>query len=426
MANKMAIDSLVNHVSNDNQPSEASLPVISTELVSVNHSNGGQDVDIAEEQEIRASELPKSTSKSGGRKIKNSSKLSQPPAAIADDTGEKLDNITLDDGEHVVPLGLPYRVHRHYCDIIGEYESAQRELMVTMKPKSTTITAMEKMISELDSVIAHPDILDRTAFENEEEDPTDEEFNYSRMVSWKFGFLDMLLLGIFNGTGDNLPQSLQERTKDANTITVAIVVREGKLHDILIRFLVQTNLPFTTLCDGVVHNEQTKSVLRVLVVPSNLSPKDEMSSIDLIYAMDSSFVRHSDLAKALRGNGNRKAYVIYPWVWGSPEHVRACMPPVRGYVDQLRVFTQILMQIRGQLGNGETNFHEKAVSVTNWVLDGFRHTFPAELSERIRLKDLKLTFHLTKKRSLVSLVSIAILSRCPLFFNSFVWQQSLC
>ena len=400
MANKMAIDSLVNHFSNDNQPSEAPLPMESAALVVPNHPDGREDVDMTERQEPGAPETSTSTSKPAGRKGKFSSKLARTPEVAGEDTEQQLDDVILDDGEHVVPLGLPYRVHRHYVDILSEYESAQMELMVSLKPRSSTIAAIERMISELDSVLAHPDILDRTAFENAEEDLDDGEFNYSRAVSWKFGFLDILLLGIFNGTGAGLPQSLQERTKDSNSITVAVVVREGKLLDILTRFLIQSNLPFTTLNDGVVHNQQTKSPLRILVVPSNLAPNDGMSSVDLIYAMDSSFVRHSDLAKALRGKGTQKAHVIYPWVWGSPEHVRACMPPVRGYVDQLRVFTQILIQIRGELGKKEITYHTKAISVTNWVLEGFRQTFPEELGEGIKLTGLKLMFNPSKKRSL--------------------------
>lgn len=339
---------------------------------------------------------------------KQPSKLSYPPQNIEVEIVNKLDEVQMDVDEFVVPISLPTRVYDQYVEVLHRYSEDHAKFMRNLNPEPVTIRAMEKMIVELDNVVTHPDLLDKTVLD-EEVDLAGGELNYGRLSSYKFGLLYAILKEVHGGLSYGIPEGLAEILKGSTQLQMAIVVQEGKLYEILTRFLLLMNISFTSVDDGVQHHQEKQGNLNLIVVSSSFSRPAELPAVDIVYAMDSSYDRQSTLVQSLKGYEGHRTRVLFPWVFASPEHVRACLPLMEGPLDPLRTFTQILVQAVPELGQLKGTWNkpsDKRMDVAGfhlgrWITKGFAEGYPLSGLDGVPLTGLEMVVKPSRKRSLV-------------------------
>ena len=320
----------------------------------------------------------------------------------------ELDMAKLGKDEHIAPISLSDRVYTQYIELLAEYSNNHVRFLRSLNPEPKLLQSMEKMIMELDNVATHPDLLDRTVLQ-EEIDAAGGELNYGRQSSQKFGLLYVILVNVRKGLENGMSNKLGKKFKHSGQLNMAVVVHEGNLYEILKRFLLLMNIAFTTAEDGKKHHPKEKSNLNLIVVSSTFLRHTELPSVDIIYAMDSSYDRQSPLVRSLKGDEGGSTQVLFPWICSSPEHVRACLPLVEGSLNPLRTFAEILVQASPELGKLEGTFDipvdqrlDKAgQDLSEWILSGFEVRYPLRDLGRISLIGLKLVFKSGSKRSLV-------------------------
>ena len=270
-----------------------------------------------------------------------SSKLSSPPQTAQVDIITQLEPPELGGATYIVPLSLPGRVRDQYLSTIGDYQKATNSLVSVPYPDAATVKDVETMLIRLNNVSNHVDLDDDTTLGYR---PMEDEFKWAVTASFKFRFLDHLL------------EHLQH-----DDVHIAIIAQQGRLLDILGRFIGSSRMANLTKLDAarqIVEQTRVDGVstpLRIsLLTPGNLrGDLNNLYYADLLIAFDSTFDSSAPGLSALRRHPampGRLSPVIYPMVYAAVEHIERCVPTMKSSIDQLRVVTQCVLQTRQEIG----------------------------------------------------------------------------
>ena len=270
-----------------------------------------------------------------------SSKLSSPPQTAQVDIITQLDPPELGSAAYIVPLSLPGRVRDQYLSTVGDYQKATNSLVSVPYPDAATVKDVESMLIRLNNVSNHVDLDDDTTLAYR---PLEDEFKWAVTASFKFRFLDHLL------------EYLQH-----DEIHIAIIAQQGRLLDILGRFIESSKMANVTKLGAarqIVEQTRVDGVsppLRVTLLTSGnlITDVNNLYYADLLIAFDSTFDSSAPGLGALRRHPTtpgRLSPVIYPMVYAAVEHIERCVPTMKSSIDQLRVVTQCVLQTRQDMG----------------------------------------------------------------------------
>ena len=265
------------------------------------------------------------------------SKLSSHSAVPLGANVTQLNAPRLGDMEFIVPLNLPARVKDEYDRAVRQCNRAiERVIVPARTPDKAAIDEYEKVFVRLDNVATHIDLDNETTYQ-EDVAPAD-EMNWALSCSSKFTFLKYLLNYL---RGDNF--------------SIIIIAREGRLLDILERFLIAMEIRYVrpNNATSTTPTQRYTTPLEVTLLYSTNHPEQLQRPAHMIISFDSSINVLGPHIESLRTNPSSKFLltpVVHLMVFASAEHIRRCIAEVIPKHARLKVEANCISHTRDQVG----------------------------------------------------------------------------
>ncbi|QDS68960.1 hypothetical protein FKW77_008792 [Venturia effusa] len=271
-----------------------------------------------------------------------------------EDSGPSLEQM-----EFMVPLPMAGQPRDQYRRTVKFHdELIERFTSRKWREYDGIMKQAEDFVQTMHDIVTHIDLTNDTTASQSDVEPAD-VVEWDRSVSPKFKFLWHLFDALRN-----------------HKVHIVIMVKPGRLLDILENFLKGTNLRYSRP-DVDRRDDGPSDPLTVsLLSASGESLSAPVRPANLVLSLDHVVDVKNPLVRALRTNSTRPEYlapVVSLAIVNSVDHIeRSCTPNLVG-VNRVRVLVTCIAKLRREAGKTEGNFapiDESAMEVARFVLMG--------------------------------------------------------
>lgn len=271
-----------------------------------------------------------------------------------EDSGPSLEQM-----EFMVPLPMAGQPRDQYRRTIKFHEELiERFTSRKWREYDGILKQAEDFVQTMHDIVTHIDLTNETTASQSDVEPAD-VVEWDRSVSPKFKFLWHLFEALRN-----------------HKIHIVMVVKPGRLLDILENFLKGTKLKYSRPDVDRRDDSLSDALLVTLLSTSGEGSTASVRPANLVLSLDHVVDVKNPLVRALRTNSTRTEYlapVVSLAMVNSVDHIeRSCTPNLVG-ANRVRVLVTCIAKLRREAGKMEGNFlpiDESAMEVARFVLMG--------------------------------------------------------
>ncbi|KAL8659863.1 MAG: hypothetical protein Q9226_000228, partial [Calogaya cf. arnoldii] len=248
-----------------------------------------------------------------------------------------------DMNEHIITLGMSFRVRNQYTSIISVYRDAIMKLMESNSQDHDTTEKITKLLTRISNVLQHSDLDAEEARDYSSQPSPEDEATWAEQCSFKFCFLRHFLEEI--------------RHHDMH---VSIVAQPGRLLDLIEMFLLGRGIVyFRPDGKGSSHPADQRFAhcrCQVSIVPSGPGGSNlALKPAALVIAFDGSVNAmmpqvHRMRLPFLQEEQNWLQPIVRLIIIKSAEHLAVCLPKEIEQVDRIRRIVSGMTQLRHEAG----------------------------------------------------------------------------